>query len=109
MTHTSCPTAIVDAPIELVWSLLTNPAGWGKFFDLRVTAVNPSGPAIGGQILEADTGPRFFPLKLRFEIVDIDAARYDLRIDGILPLGLRIREDLQCRALDKGSCRVTYN
>ena len=109
MTHTSCPTAIVDAPIELVWSLLTNPAGWGEFFDLRVTAVIPPGPAAIGQIVEAITGTRFLPLKLRFEIVDIDAANHDLRIDGALPFGLRIREDMTCRSLDKASCRVTYN
>ena len=109
MTHTSCPTAIVTAPIECVWSLLTNPAGWGAFFDLRVTAVIPPGPAAVGQILKADTGPRFFPFKLRFEIVDIDATLHDLRIDGTLPLGLRIREVMQCRPLDTASCRVTYN
>ena len=81
MTHTSCPTAVVNAPIEVVWSLLNNTAGWGEFFDLRMTAVIPPGPAAVGQILEADTGP----------------------------LGLRIRDDMRCRALDTASCRVTYN
>ena len=109
MTHTSCPTAVVNAPIDVVWSLLTNPAGWGAFFDLRVTAVIPPGSAVVGQILEADTGSRIFPFKLRFDMIDIDATKHDLRIDGTLPLGLRIREDMQCRALDEASCRVTYN
>ena len=109
MTHTSCPTAVIDAPIELVWLLLTSPARWGEFFDMRVAAVRPLGRATVGQILEAYTGPRLMPFKLRFEIVDIGATRHDLRIDGVLPFGLKIREDIKCRSLDAVSCRVTYN
>jgi hypothetical protein len=37
------PTALVDAPVEVVWNLLTQPAEWGTFYDMRVTAVVPTG------------------------------------------------------------------
>ena len=30
MTHASCPSAVVGAPIEIVWLLLTDPARWGE-------------------------------------------------------------------------------
>jgi hypothetical protein len=47
-TYASCPTAIINAPMALVWSLLTDPARWGEFFDLRVTSVMPPGRAAAG-------------------------------------------------------------
>src|ERR1700689_5108753 len=36
-----CPTDVVDAPIEVVWGLLTDPAGWGGFFAFRIRARLP--------------------------------------------------------------------
>ena len=44
-THLACPTALVEAPIDVVWGLLMNTAGWGKFYDLKVLSVDPPGPA----------------------------------------------------------------
>jgi hypothetical protein len=44
-SFTACPTDIVEAPVDVVWKLLTNISGWGSFFDLRVTSVEPPGPA----------------------------------------------------------------
>ena len=35
-THLACPTALVEAPIDVVWGLLMNTAGWGQFYDGRV-------------------------------------------------------------------------
>jgi len=29
MSYASCPTAVVNAPVEIVWALLADPAGWG--------------------------------------------------------------------------------
>ena len=49
MTYASCPTVVVHAPIDIVWKLLTQPARWGDFFDLRITGVEPAGPAVIGQ------------------------------------------------------------
>jgi hypothetical protein len=35
MTYSNCPTSIVNAPVEIVWSLLMRPEKWGDFFDVR--------------------------------------------------------------------------
>jgi len=43
--YAACPTEIVEAPVGVVWKLLTNISGWGWFFDVRVTNVEPPGPA----------------------------------------------------------------
>jgi hypothetical protein len=34
MTYASNPTTLVYAPIDIVWTFLTEPAGWGEFFDV---------------------------------------------------------------------------
>jgi hypothetical protein len=61
MTYTSCPTTIVNAPIEIVWALLTEPAAWGAFTD-----VQPTGSAVVGQRFYGESGPRFLQLRLKF-------------------------------------------
>jgi hypothetical protein len=40
-----------------VWSLLTDPARCGDFFDVRITRVQPAGSAVVGQQFFGDSGP----------------------------------------------------
>jgi len=61
--HASCPTAIVKAPTEVVWQLLTEPSRWGEFFDVRRVTVTPPGTASVGQVVRAESGPRLLRLK----------------------------------------------
>ena len=109
MNHVSCPTGFVSAPVELVWALLTHPAGWGNFYDVRITAVDPAGPAVVGQTVFAESGPQFLHLKLRFRFVEIDALNYRLGFDARLPFGVTVRENLNCVPLGQTQCRVNYN
>jgi hypothetical protein len=36
MRYVSCPTAVINAPVNVVWALLIEPAAWGGVFDVRV-------------------------------------------------------------------------
>ncbi|MDP9150939.1 MAG: hypothetical protein M3O36_13500 [Myxococcota bacterium] len=63
----SCPTEVIDAPMEVVWSRLTDVARWGTFFDIRVQRVEPSGPATVGQRFFGEPGPSLLHLKVSFE------------------------------------------
>jgi hypothetical protein len=109
MTDTSCPTAVVNAPVELVWMLLVNPAGWGDFFDIRITAIDPVGPAMVGQRIYGESGPLLLHLKLEFHYVEIDAAHYALGLNVKLPFGITVREVLNCVPLEQNQCRVSYH
>lgn len=46
--------AVVDAPVDVVWGLLTNFAGWGSFYNVRALSVEPAGLAVVGQKMRAD-------------------------------------------------------
>jgi hypothetical protein len=107
-THASCPTAVVNAPADVVWGLLTEPAGWGDFFDIRITGVTPAGPAVVGQRIYGESGPRLLHLKLAFEYVVIDADHFRLVLGVLLPFGIGVREDLNCVPLHWDQCRVNY-
>jgi len=108
MTYASCPTSIVNAPVEIVWSLLTRPEKWGDFYDVRVTSVEPVGPAMVGQTVFAESGPRLLHLALEFRFTRVDAANYELGLDVKFPLGITVREDLSCVPIGTDQCRVNY-
>jgi hypothetical protein len=107
--HASCPTDIVDAPIDVVWGLLTDPAGWGDFFDVRLRGIEPPGTATAGQKFWGESGPAFLHLEIRFEYTLVDEAQHKLGLDVKLPLGMTVREELDCVPLADGRCRVNYH
>jgi Polyketide cyclase / dehydrase and lipid transport len=109
MAYASCPTSIVDAPLEIVWTLLTRPEGWGDFYDVRVASVEPRGPAVVGQMVFAQSGPPLLHLELQFRFTRIDAVNHELGIDVRLPFGVNVREDLSCVSLGPERCRVNYH
>ena len=109
MTHSSCPTAVVNAPVNVVWSLLTNPAGWGSFFYIRFIRVSPEGPAAVGQMIYAESGPSILHLRIEFQLLKIDPAEHVLELVGRLPFRLVVHESLSCVSLGPNHCRVSYS
>jgi len=80
----------------------------GSVFDMRVTNVDPPGPAVAGQVVRGETGLPILHLKLTFRMIEIDPDRYRLRMDVNLPFGLTVYEDMGCTPLDDTHCRVDY-
>jgi Polyketide cyclase / dehydrase and lipid transport len=109
MKYASCPTAVVDAPAEVVWRLLTDPARWGDFYDLRITSVEPPGHAVVGQRFMGMTGPSFLRLQARFEYVKIETDPFILGLEIELPFGILVHEEMDCVALNSRQCRVNYH
>ena len=109
IAYSSCPTSIVNAPVEIVWALLTRPEEWGDFYDVRVRLVEPAGAAAVGQTVFAESGPRLLHFALEFRFTKIDAVNYELGLDVRLPFGITVREDLSCVPLGQDQCRLNYH
>jgi hypothetical protein len=109
MAYASCPSSIVNAPVEIVWALLTRPEEWGGFYDVRIASAEPPGPASVGQTVFAESGPRLLHLKLKFRFIKVDAANHELGIDVHLPFGITVQENLSCVPLGHEQCRVNYH
>jgi Polyketide cyclase / dehydrase and lipid transport len=108
-TYTACPTGIVEAPIDVVWKLLTDISGWGDFFDVRVKTVEPTGPAVPGQRMIGESGPRWMHLGVSFEYTLVDEAHHQLELDARFPFGITVHESLDCVPLENNRCRVNYH
>jgi hypothetical protein len=107
-TFSACPTAVVEAPIEVVWNLLTDFSGWGTFYDVRVLGVEPPGPARVGQRMRGESGPPWLHLGVSFEFTRIETHR-KLEMDIKMPFGIKVHEDLDCFRVDSTRCRVNYH
>src|SRR5262245_54212804 len=106
--HASCPTAVVEASVEVVWDLLTHPQGWGHFYDIRILSVEPAGRAAVGQRITGETGTVFLRLKVLLEFVSIDEGDHKIGLRVRLPFGLSVFEDIECRRIGADTCRVSY-
>jgi hypothetical protein len=109
VAYAICPTTIVHAPVDIVWRLLTLPEEWGDFFDVVVRSVDPSGAAVPGQTVLAESGPRSLRFALEFRFTKVNALNHELQIDVQLPFGIAVREDLSCIPLGSDQCRVNYH
>jgi hypothetical protein len=109
LAHLACPTAVVNAPAEVIWNLLLNTKSWGTFYDVTVISVHPPGTAHPGQRLTGKPGFALLPLRLEFDFTDVDSRNHHLGFDGRLPFGIKVREDMRITPIDANHCRVTYN
>jgi hypothetical protein len=109
MTAVSCPTAVVNAPIDIVWALLTEPADWAGFFDIRISNIAPPGAASVGQTIHAESGPQFLHLGVTLEFTEIDVARRTIGLTVQLPLRITVLENLSCSVVSDTQCRVNYH
>jgi hypothetical protein len=89
--------------------LLTNISGWGSFFNLRVISVEPPGPAVKGQRMLGEAGPRWLHLGISIEYALVDATHYKLELDATFPIGITVHEAMGCVPLEDGRCRVNYH
>jgi hypothetical protein len=74
----SCPTAVINAPVDVVWAFLIEPVAWGGVFDARVGSIDPPGPAIVVQGISGETGLQILHLKLTFRMIEIDPYQHRL-------------------------------
>jgi hypothetical protein len=70
---------VINTRVDVVWALLSRPAG--GVFDMRVGSIDPAGPAIVGQKISGETGPRLLHLKLTFRMIEIDPHQRRLCLD----------------------------
>lgn len=89
--------------------MLTNVSGCGSFFNVRVIRVDPPGPAVKGQRMHAEAGPRWLHLGISFQYTLVDATNHQLKLDVRFPLGITVHETMDCVPLEAERCRVNYH
>ncbi len=104
MDLTVCPAAVVAAPVETVWELLSDPVLRDTWWRVRTERVGPEGMASAGQViyLKNPLGRRG---TLKVESVDPEKHQIHWVLSG---LGVTNDQTTTCAALDAASCRVQF-
>ena len=98
----------IEAPIDIVWSMLTVPSGWADFFPLRILSVRPPGRAVPGQRVVCESRFQIFPITFEVEYRKINIEQHALTLDVQFPCGVMAQEEIECTALGANRCVVKF-
>ena len=108
MAVSVCPADRVQAPVEVVWSLLMNPDGYGQFFDLTIERVEPAGPAAPGQRFVGWSRALCRRWSIVGEVAEVDERRHAIRFHTSLPFGIMGDNRISCTPIEAGTCMLRY-
>jgi ligand-binding SRPBCC domain-containing protein len=89
VAFSTCPIAVVHAPAERVWNLLSEPANYAHWWDAQTRAITRAGSAQPGQRIEAQTPALGRQWNVNITVEHIDHARRVIDLTARLPLALR--------------------
>jgi hypothetical protein len=92
-----CPTDVVSASVERVWTLLSS--DYTTWADARLVSREPDGPAVPGQHIHLTTselGPTFH---VHFTVERVDPGSHTLGLLVQLPFGMAMRDAIVCTPL----------
>ncbi len=108
MSLAVCPTAIVAAPVELVWRNLVQWERYSEWADVQVVRSEPEGPASAGQTIYF-AGKAFGRiLHFIFKVEEVNPERHQLGLHAFFPFGLQEKAHIACTPIDATTCRVQY-
>ena len=108
MSINACPIANVNAPLERVWSFLSEPANFALWWDAETRSITPEGHAAPGQVIDARTSELGNRFKVSMTVNGIDEARHALDLTTSLPFGITVYNHITCVPLDSGGVRVAF-
>lgn len=108
MALSACPIALVHAPVERVWNLLSEPANYDLWWDSQTRAIHPPGSAHPGQRIDAQTKALGRQWNVQATIEHIDHGRHTLDLMTRVPFGTTVYTRITCVPLDATSCRVSF-
>jgi|SRR5215831_4074224 len=87
-TLSVCPSAVIDAPVDRVWDLMTRPEGFDLWTDATLVSAEPDGHAAAGQELHLVTKALGWSFAVRITVREVDAERHRVGVLVALPFGV---------------------
>jgi hypothetical protein len=108
MGLTVCPTAIVTAPVEVVWENLVQWERYADWADVQVERSEPEGPATVGQTISFTGKALGRTWHFIFKVEEVNHERHQLDLHVVFPFGLQEKPHIACSRIDATTCRVQY-
>jgi len=108
MSISACPLATIHAPVERVWSFLSEPANYALWWDAKTRSIVPAGPASPGQKIYAETTALGKRWTVTVTVKEVDEAERRIHLTTVLPLGITVHNRITCLPLDPAHCRVSF-
>jgi hypothetical protein len=108
MSVSVCPLATIHAPVERVWSFLTEPANYALWWDAKTRSIVPEGPASPGQKIYAQATALRKDWNVNLTVEEVDEAKHQIHLTTVLPLGITVHNHVTCVPLDSAHCRVSF-
>ena len=103
-----CPVPVVNAPIERVWEVLTDPDSYRRWSGAELVRASPPGPVREGQVLDFRTREFGIAFRVRMDIGSPEPpGLLPMRVH--MPFGIVNDERITLAPLDPLHTRVTLN
>ncbi len=103
-----CPTALVAAPVEVVWENLVQWERYVEWADVQVERIEPEGSITVGQTISFTGKALGRTWRFTFKVEEVDPERHQLGLHVRFPFGLQEKPHIVCSPIDATSCRVQY-
>jgi len=103
-----CPIANIHAPINRVWSFLSQPTNYTLWWDAETRLITPPGPAQPGQKIFAQTQALGKPWDVHVLVESVDMAGQRIDLETRLPFGITVHNHITCTPLDDANTRVAF-
>jgi hypothetical protein len=101
-----CPTDVVSAPVERVWTLLAS--DYTTWADARLVSREPDGPAVPGRRIHLTSSELGLTFQVHFTVGRVDSGSHTLGLLVQLPFGMTMRDTIVCTPLGPDRTRVQY-
>jgi hypothetical protein len=95
---------IINAPIEKVWTFLSEPANYGLWWDAHTRSIVPEGRAQSGQKIHAKASG----LDINVIVNSVDDSKHQIHLTTMLPFGITVHNHISCTRVENGTCQVTF-
>ena len=104
MSVSVCPIAIINAPIERVWTFLSEPANYALWWDAQTRSIVPEGRAQSGQKIHAKSSG----LDVNVIVNSIDESKRQIHLTTMLPFGITVYNHITCTPLENETCQASF-
>ena len=108
MSLSVCPVAVIHAPPDRVWALLSTPSSFDSWWDVKTDAIVPPGPAQPGQVITAHGRALGRDRHLTIRVVAVDEERRRLQLVSSFPFGISLDNDIRVGTVDSRTARVSF-